>query len=480
MIGRVFRRFGREGVWLRLIGAAVVVLALGIAPVPLSLTQAVGEGRAAAAAGEYARAADAFHRAVAYQPWESETLSAAAEMSLLAGDHGAAARDLERLARLRALQAEEIGWLGAAYTGLGRVDEAVSLWEDARAQGLVEPGSLAGLAEIYIARREWKQAGDVLANLARFAPGDAGLHYRLGLIQALDEPDWAVVALAQAVALDPSLAEPLADLRTVLDERPADPPDLAYTRLGIAYLRLEELPLAEEALSRAVAYNPAYGEALAYLAYVRARLDEPALGAAQQALALSPDSPAVLSLVGLTWKQLSRPIEARTAFEKAYALDPSNPAFAVEIAATHRAEHAYEWAEIWMQEAVRLAPDDPRFKILLAQFYVDEEYRVEEAGLPLAEELVAELPESAAAHEVLGWAYFLTGDVTAARRELEQALSLNPELARAHAHMGILLEEQGQIGAALEHYTTASELEPDGPFGELARRALDRILEGGG
>jgi tetratricopeptide (TPR) repeat protein len=232
------------------------------------------------------------------------------------------------------------------------------------------------------------------------------LYYRLGLIQSLDTPDQAAITLSQAVALDTSYAEPLTNMRATLDHWDPRVPDLSYANIGTSLLTLNEFALAEEAFARAVAHNAVYADALAYLAYARSRQDRPALSIAQQAAALAPNSPRVHYLVGLTWKHYNRPVEARQAFERAYELDPQNPALCVEIASTHRIEGNREWAEQWMLESVRLAPDDPRFRLLLVQFYVDEEYKVSEAGLPLAQQLVRDYPDSAEAHDALAWAYF--------------------------------------------------------------------------
>lgn len=299
--------------------------------------------------------------------------------------------------------------------------------------------------------------------------------YHLGVQQALDDPQQAIITLTQAAALNPDRAAQIAALLEALNARAADAPELFYLKLGVAYLRLDEIALAEIALERAVAINPAYGEATAYLAYVRARLGKPALGAAQQALALDPTNPTVYYLVGLTWKQIGRPLEARLAFERGYELDPTNPAFPIEIAEVHRAERQYALAELWMKEAVRLAPQDFRLRLLLAQFYVDSEYRVAEEGLALAQALAAEQPESAEAHATLGWAYFLVGEVGRAFEEMDRALVLDPSLPRANAHMGALLESQGRLDEAMTYYERAQALDPSGPFGALAARALERI-----
>jgi tetratricopeptide (TPR) repeat protein len=476
MIKRLIRLFWKSGILARVAGAGLAILLLRLTPVPAGLVESVRRARAAYQSDRYQEASAAYRDAYAYQPWSTELLTELVRASVLGGDHAGAVRYLEQLAAKRPLGPEEINLLGTALVGQGQVDEAIALWEQARDEGVVEASTLAQLGDIYVSRKQWKQASEVLATVARFVPSDAELLYRLGLIQALDEPDWAAVTLSQAAALTPDKAEALGPLRETLDRWPGDSLDLYYARLGIDYLGLDELPLAEEAFNRSIAYNPMYGESLAYLGYVRARSGEPALGTTQEAMAVDPDSPTVLTLAGLTYKQLGRIYDARAIFEQAYELDPTNPVLAVEIAATHRADLGYQWAELWLQEAVRLAPNDPRFKLLLAQFYVDEDYKVAETGLALAQEVAASQPDNAAAHDTLGWAYFLLGDLDNASQELTLALRLDPGLAKAHTHMGALLEAQGETNEALGHYQEALALDKGGPAGNLADRAIDRLL----
>lgn len=479
MLRRLLFRFWREGIWIRLVIVAVLVLIMEISPVPLTLVDAVRWAETSQATGDFASAAEAYSIAYAYQPWVTDHLAQAAESELRAGHYNTAELYLNQLAEIRLLRPHEILWLGSIYAGQGRIDEAIATWEAGRAQGAIDPDSLNRLAEIYMSRREWAKAAQVLQLLTQVAPTDARLFYRLGLIQALDQPDWAAAALSRAISLDERLNERLLPLRATLINREGEPPDLLYARLGVIYLTLGEYPLSEEALSRALALNPAYGEALAYLAYVRIRQGKPGLGAAQQAIALNPDSPIVLYLAGLAWMEHERSVQARALFEKAHELDPRNPAFAAEIGSTYRAESAYEWAELWMNEAAYLAGDDVRFQILLVQFYVDEEYLVAEKGLPLARTLAEQHPDNAQAREALGWAYFLTGQIDLARDELTMALALQPDLARAHFHYAVLLETEGRLADAITHYNRASLLEPDGSFGALARRALKRLGVGG-
>jgi tetratricopeptide (TPR) repeat protein len=463
---------------IRIVIAGIAVALLGVHPVMDRYVAAGRELRQARADDDHSRAARAYRMLYEIQPWAPEHLDSALAAEMRAGEFDAAERDLNAIAARRPLDAQELAWLGTIYATKGNTQQAAQTWEQARALGTLDTSALGDLADLYMQQGNWQGAAAVLETLTQLQPTDAGLLVQLGMLQALDKPDQAAVTLGQAATVSPELAPSIAPLRASLDARLTQTPDYAFAALGAVYLRLNHYPLAEEAFARAVAYNPAYPDALAYLGYVRARLDKPALAPVQQAIALAPDSPSVHIIAGLTWSELGRPADARTELETAYDLDPQNPSICVEIANTYRAEGGLLWAEIWMQEAVRLAPGDPRFRVLLVQFYVDENYNVAETGLELAKQLVADLPDNAEAHDALAWAYFLTQDFDAAQAELDRAMTLDPNLPRAYIHMGQVMEQRGQFDHALWYYIRTRDLDAGGPFAALAQRAIDRL--GGG
>jgi predicted Zn-dependent protease len=60
-------------------------------------------------------------------------------------------------------------------------------------------------------------------------------------------------------------------------------------------------------------------------------------------------------------------------------------------------------------------------------------------------------------------AAYRSGQLDAARRLLEEALRLNPHLARAHALLGLVFARQNAIQGALRNLGEAHEIEPDNP-----------------
>jgi len=73
----------------------------------------------------------------------------------------------------------------------------------------------------------------------------------------------------------------------------------------------------------------------------------------------------------------------------------------------------------------------------------------------------------AVAHHNLAWLAHLIGQDRGARRELEQAVAIDPETAIYHLSLGVFLEEAGDSGAASGQYVAAIERTPtilDSPF----------------
>lgn len=477
---RFLKQLNDGGAWAKIAAVVVVVVLLEVQPVPQPLVEATRDATQATQRQDYEAAALAYRRALEYAPWQTPLLTEAAQASLMAGDDEAVLDDLETLQARRPLTAEEHLLLGHVLARQGDVSGAQAEWDIAIDAGVADTDAYLQLIDWHLEQQDWETATQLLSDLAQRNPSDAAARYRLGLVMAISDPAAARVELEEAADLEPELGNQTAPLVALLNNEPSFDPAFFKAQLGITYLELEEWPLAEAAFAQAVTFNPAYGEAVAYLAYARSQRGQvsQALPAFQQAAALAPNSPVVYYLTGLYWKDTQSWPEARAAFERAYDLDPTNPGLAVEIANTHRAENQPQWAEIWLVEAMRLAEGDDRIQMALAQFYVNDEYLVDTAGIAAAQEAVEQSPDSGAAHETLGWAYFLLGDLDTAQKELEQALLLDPSLTRAHFHMGTLLELRNERAAAIDAYESAVRLDPNGAFGVRAQRALAR-LQGG-
>ena len=191
-------------------------------------------------------------------------------------------------------------------------------------------------------------------------------------------------------------------------------------------IQLGEWPLAEVALTQAVNRDGGYADAFAYLGLAQDMQAKDGLPTYEQALVLAPEFAAGAVLDGAALApRWATPNSALPYLKTAQALDPQNPAVAAEIGGAYAALGDLTSAEIWFAEAVRKDEQNPAFWLLLARFYVDNEYHMEELGLPAARMAVGLNPESALAADALGYALVLTGDLANAEKMLLRALELD-------------------------------------------------------
>ena len=111
----------------------------------------------------------------------------------------------------------------------------------------------------------------------------------------------------------------------------------------------------------------------------------------------------------------------------------------------------------------------------MAQFYLDNDLKVAEGGLIAAKRAVELAPDSAAAHDVLGQALYLTAKFKESESTLLTANALDPESARVYLHLGLLYIEMKRPTEAKAALNAAANLDAGGPIAALAFKALARL-----
>ncbi len=327
------------------------------------------------------------------------------------------------------------------------------------------------LARAYVELREWDAAQAEYQALLNADPADHVAHERLGALLAGADPAAIRHLFAARTDLADNLLGVLREMGTI------DDPAYASALLGRACFEAQEWALAVHHFERALSHNPDFPDAHAYLGYALDQMGYPDEGRfhLQRAVTLAPDSPVAHIFLGLHYDRLGDFSAARAEYETAYDLDPTNPATCVEIGQTWAAEGRYVAAEIWLREAVSLEPDDPALWEVLARFYLDHNITTEGRGVEAASELVKLLPDDAGAYDLRGWAAFQVGDYAAAEDNLLQALSLDPMLASAHYHLGLLWDARGAHQKAQEAFIRALDLDTRGELAPLLERAMGGI-----
>jgi tetratricopeptide (TPR) repeat protein len=460
----------------RALAVLVAVLLLQPQPVVLPLVRAFQAGQAAGASQDYGAAADAWAESAQRLPYSSQALYQAALAEISAGRFEAAVGHLKAAAALDGWTAARRIALGDAYTGLGDTTSAVDQWEQALADQPGDDALLARLANSYEALGRYPDALRVLRDLVGLRPGDSAARYRLALVSAAAEPESAMSALSLAGDLAPELKPAL---QPIIDsvQTGAEAGDRAYTfgLVGYSLIQLKEWGLAEFALTTAVTLNPSYADAHAYLGLAQDMGGKDGQSAYETAVALAPESAMAQYLLGLHWRRQGDSQAALPYLKAAEALDSKNPALAAELGGAYAALGDLTAAEAWLTQAVSLDSQNAEFWLLLARFYVDNDFHVAEAGLPAARMAVGLAPQSALAADALGYALVVTGDLVNGAKMLERALALDGQQSSIFLHLGLLYTRQGRRAEAEAALNHALALDPEGYYGGLALRALSQL-----
>ncbi len=459
------------------IGLLVLILLSGAQPALLPIAEALRAAQAATANQDYAAAADALTDAAARLPYAGYAAYRAGLADVSAQRYAEAVAQLQTAAALSGWTPTLHTALGDAYLGQGLREAALEQWNSALAEKPQDDGLLARLANSYEALNRYPEAIAALRALAQVRGNDAAVYYRLALLTAATEPAQALSTLALVAGFAPSLTPTTQALQQAIETGQASGSE-AYTfaRVGFTFIQLKEYALAELALSRAVAAEPSYADAYAYLGFVQDMQEKDGLAAYEIAVKLAPESPLALFFLGRHWRLQGEASRALTYLEQAQKLDSQNPALAAELGAAYASQPDLTNAEIWYVNAVTLDERNPEFWLLLARFYVDNNYHLAELGLPAARMAVNLAPDSALAADALGYALVLTNDLVNGQKMLERALTLDANVASVHLHLGWLNLQQGHPAEARAEFQRAIELDNGGPYGQEALRALAQYV----
>jgi tetratricopeptide (TPR) repeat protein len=319
--------------------------------------------------------------------------------------------------------------------------------------------------------RQWDRAQAEYEALVQADPTDALAHERLGALLVGSDSD----AVQHLFSAQTDLA---AELLSVLERPDAlDNPAYVQALLGRVLFEAREWALASHHFEQALHLDPSYPDAHAYLGYALDQMGYPSEAWPHLLMAVSwaPDSAVTHIFLGMHYDSQGDSAAARAEYEAAYDLDPANPATCIAIGRTWAGEGRYVAAEIWLTAAVSLQPEDPALWEILSHFYLDHTITFAGQATDATARLLELAPDDAQAHDLRGWAAFQAGDYTVAETYLLQALDLDPTLASAYYHYGMLLEAQGDSQGARAAFVRSVDLDTTGALLPLIERALGEI-----
>lgn len=209
------------------------------------------------------------------------------------------------------------------------------------------------------------------------------------------------------------------------------------------------MPLAKEALSRALKLDPSSGDALALLGWIRFGYDRSWTEAEEEirrSIALSPNSAMPHSVYCVFLRAMERHTEALASAQRSLELDPLGPIPLSDASVTYRALKQADKAEEYALRMLELHPDTPLTYWTLASLYLYTGRESKAIQTLEAASLAGRLDLQG--RGMLGRLYARAGRTSDARRVLESML--RPAPTTGQTLIGVLYFHLGEPEKALE------------------------------
>src|SRR3990172_1656025 len=455
------------------LGASLLILVLAPKPGLTRTGILLSKAAQAAAAGEPASALEAVRRAREFEPALAALDTTAAWLALQSGD-AAQARALLGEARTRAADPDSLACLefdlGLASANPGQASNP-------------PPSCQAGLIDLEawlaasLARGDLAAAKGALETSIDSRPGDLRAWEALTTLTALTAPEAVEAVAMRALRVFPQ-GSPVLDGLLSLARRESSSgltPAVSAARAGELLAAQGDWPLAAAAWRRAVELDPNFPQARAFLGLATSMTGGQGLAELQRAAAEAPRDPIVRSLLGQYWLAQGDAVHAERELAFARTLDSENPAIEAAYGSALEMAGKYPQAAEAYRTAAETNPQDPAFWKLLAEFSLRRELQVTTLGLPAARNAASLAPDDAAAGAVLGYANHLSGGGLLGERLLQRSLSLDPARALTWYRYGLLLLDRARYTDARAALATATDLDPAGSVGRLAKLSMESL-----
>lgn len=330
------------------------------------------------------------------------------------------------------------------------------------AQELVKDNPNNPTAHMLLADALWdlgqaKAAGDEYATAEKLAPSDPSVLANVGLFYAREKKfTEAENKLKAAMQAAPSSLGVVSDYADFLVSQ-------------------KKVPEASTLVSQFVAKNSS--DAGAHLLMGRINLlgnnEAAALSETQECLRLDPKNVNAYLQLGQIYQNQGNDPSAIQSYEQAAQLSPSSAPILTKIGNIYMAKGDLSRASAEFQRALNA---DPTFSIAannLAWVYAEQGQNLDVA-LGLAQKAKAQNPGVPNFSDTLAWVMFRKGDYAGAIPLLQDCVKKVPDSAQFHYHLGMVLVSDGQKTAGKAQLQAALQMNLDTQDADQARKALSQ------
>ena len=397
----------------------------------------------------------------------------------------AAVRVLLTAARIQANNPDPYFYLGQAYQGLLRHDEAIEMFRKSIAltpdlkhndyqvtnahyrlgQSLLKAGKTEE------GQKELQIAADLKAQAFKRdeAKGEAFLNAAdLNEQTAFPEPGTAETATAP----DPQRQEALKAEALLYTKIVA----AAHENIGLLNAERRQFRLASQSFNEAAKLDPQRRD-IYYnlgLAYFKSEFYKEAVAAFENELKLRPDNLRAKQLLGLSYFSIENYEKAASLLGELVAAKPNEVSLYYPLALSLSKQGKTEEAQQIVQQMLTYGSDNPQVHIFLAKAYYDQD-----APAKALDELKAALTLDSKvllAHFYSGLVYLKLGNFAEAAKEFESELALNPTDVQARYHLGyvLLANQETKRGMQLMQEVIKADPKFSNAYFELGKTQLQQ------
>ncbi len=364
------------------------------------------------------RAISEFEKALQINPTNAVALGLHAEACVLMGDSDKAIESYKKAFDIDPGRSPALSGLVNQYHLKGKYAEAISACEQALAANPSNGVAYMELGQTYADQRQYENAIEACRQAVAIYPDFSTTHTILGKVywQAGKLSD-AEQELNKAIALNP------ADLT-------------AHNNLGIVFKRRKQYDKAIAEYQAVLAADPNHAPAHSNLGTVFFHQSSyaDAEREAKTALALDPNLAEAHNILGQTYQWTGRAKEGLPELQKACELDPLEPIYWYSLSWCYKNNGSMDKAVECMEKARDLAPKEASYWDDVGYFNI--QMGMVEKGAECEKRALQLDPRMAVAHVNLAWMHSLSQTWDASIREMEQAVSMEPENADYQARLG--------------------------------------------
>jgi superkiller protein 3 len=335
------------------------------------------------------------------------------------------------------------GYLALEYRFLG--EELADILRDPKGDNITtsQVRKLRRLGHVYRSKRMYPEAIEGYRKALELKPGDASLHYGLGLVYSrLGKPEEAKREFARSATLDPMYGD---TLRYDADY---------FFNKG---LHEEALPLYEEILKR----DPTYLKGLlgAGLCSSKGGKLEKAAEYYRRCIGLRPDFSLPHFSLGVVYSEMGKWKEAEGEYKRALELNPHDGKAYENLGGLYGMRGEVDKAIGALERAVETNPCFKRAHNNLGGLYV-RIGRYDEAIREFRNAVKID-PHYSPGYSNLGKVYLIQGNLNDALEAFRRALSIDPSNPLARYYLGRTYLTMGRYGEAVSAYEEVMQIHPD-------------------